>query len=71
MLRNDVVLRDGEYLGAAGGFVRDAELGRYIGDELAARVLECGEASGTHLLNDDLSTWPDASNLGAPQIISQ
>ncbi len=57
LLRNGVVLRDGDDLYAGGGFVRDFELDLYLGDELAARAFDCDEAHGTQLLNDDLASW--------------
>ena len=59
VLPNGEVLREGDPVLAGGGFVRDFELGLYIGDDLATRSFECDDATGSEVLNNDLSSWPD------------
>jgi len=57
ILPNGEVLRNGDLLSAAGGFVPDTELGLNIGEALAVQSLRCDQAVGTDLLNNDLTTW--------------
>jgi hypothetical protein len=60
VLPNGEVLKDGDSLNAAGGFVWDFALNRYVGDDLGTRGRrECADAEGTAVLNSDPTTWPD------------